>query len=114
MSGVGANLQLELLDKANKSDLINTSFSLKYRVSKSTDEARFRRVSDYRTKYEGEVPPSAIIQNGDRFTLNLGQLPIPPQYLEDDTAVELHLTANRSFGDHSTVQKITVRDILER
>ena len=114
LSGVGANLQLELVDRANKSDIVNTSFYLKYRVSKSSDDARFRRVSDYRTKYEGEVSSDAIIQNGDRFTLNLGQLPIPPQYLEDDTAVELHLTANRSFGDHSTVQKITVRDILQR
>ncbi len=114
LSGVGANLQLELVDRANKSDIVNTSFSVKYRVSKSTDDARFRRVSDYRTKYEGEVPSDAIIQNGDRFTLNLGQLPIPPQYLEDGAAVELHLTANRSFGDYSTVQKITVRDILQR
>ena len=113
-SGTGANLQLELVDKANRSDIINTSFDLKYRVSRSADEARFRRVTDYKTKYEGEVPPEAIIKNGDRFTLNLGQLPIPPQYLEAKTAVELHITANRSFGDRSTVQKITVRDILRR
>ena len=113
-SGVGANLQLQLVDKAKKSDLLNTSFSFKYRVSNSTEDARFRRVTDYRTKYEGEVPSSAIIQDGDRFTLNLGQLPIPPQYLEDDTAVELHLTAHRSFGDRNTSQKIIVRDILER
>ena len=113
-SGLGANLQLELVDKANKSDILNTSFSLKYRVSKSSEDARFRRVTDYRTKFEGEVPSSAIIRDGDRFTLNLGQLPIPPQFLEKNTAVELHITANRSFGDRSTVQKITVRDILQR
>ena len=113
-SGVGANLQLELVDRARKSDILNTSFSLKYRVSNSTEDARFRRVTDYKTKYEGEVPPSAIIQDGDRFTLNLGQLPISPQYLENGTAVELYLTVNRSFGDRSTTQKITVRDILQR
>ncbi|MEM9271342.1 MAG: collagen-like protein [Cyanobacteria bacterium P01_F01_bin.143] len=113
-SGVEENLQLALVDKANKSDIINTSFSVKYRVSDSTDDARFRRVSDYRTKYEGEVPPEAIMQNRDRFTLNLGQLPIPPQYLEANNAVELQLTINRSFGAYSAVQKITVRDVLQR
>jgi len=114
LSGVGENLQLALVDKADKSDIINTSFSLKYRVSNSTDDARFRRVTDYKTRYEGEIPPEAIIQNRDRFTLNLGQLPIPTQYLENNTAVELQLTINRSFGDNSAVQKITVRDILKR
>ena len=113
-SGLGGNLQLELVDKANKSDIVNTSFSLKYRVSNSTEDARFRRVTDYRTKYEGEIPPEAIIREQDRFSINLGQLPIPPEYLEKDTAVELHLTANRSFGDRSTEQKIIVRDVLSR
>ncbi|ELS01929.1 hypothetical protein Xen7305DRAFT_00016360 [Xenococcus sp. PCC 7305] len=113
-SGVRDNLTLELVDRANRSDIINTSFSLKYRVSKSTDDARFRRVTDYRTKYEGEIPASAIVQDRDRFSLNLGQLPIPAQDLEAGTAVELQLTANRSFGGNSTVQKITVRDILQR
>ena len=113
-SGVGANLQLGLVDRANQSDIINTSFSLKYRVSNSTDDARFRRIVDYKTKYEGEVPADAIIRNGDQFSLNLGQLPIPPQYLENGTAVELQLTVNRSFGDRSKMQKITVRDILQR
>ena len=113
-SGAQENLQLQLVDKADQSDIINTSFSLKYRVSNSTENARFRRVADYKTKYEGEVPTEAIIRNGDRFTLNLGQLPIPPQYLETGTAVELYLTVQRSFGDRSAVQKITVRDILPR
>ena len=113
-SGVRENLQLQLVDKANRSDIINTSFSVKYRVSNSTEDARFRRVADYKTKYEGEVPNEAIMRNGDRFSLNLGQLPIPPQYLENGTAVELYVTAHRSFGDRSTVQKITVRDILQR
>ena len=114
ISGVGENLKLSLIDRAKKSDIVATDFKVKYRVSKSTDEARFRRVFDYRTKYEGEIPASLIEQNGDRFTINIGKLPMPPQFLESNTAIEIQLVANRSFGDNSKQQKITVRDVIKR
>ncbi|VEP17014.1 conserved hypothetical protein [Hyella patelloides LEGE 07179] len=115
ISGTGENLKLAIEDRAQKSNVLDTDFSIRYRVSNSVDDARFRRVFDYKTKYEGQVPPEAIEKNGDRFILNLGQLPIPPEYLQLGTAVEVQLVANRSFADkYSKEQKITVRDIIER
>ena len=115
ISGTGTDLKLAIEDKAQMSDILDTDFSLKYRVSKSTDDARFHRVFDYRTKYEGAVPPEAVEKDGDRFMINLGQLPIPPEHLELGTAIEVQLVANRSFADkYSKQQKITVREIIER
>jgi hypothetical protein len=115
LSGTGKDLKLSLVDEAQKSNILDTDFSIRYRVSKSSDEARFLRVFDYKTKYEGQVPSEAIEKNGDRFTINLGQLPIPPEDLELDTAIEVQLVANRSFADkYSKEQKITVREVIER
>lgn len=115
LSGIGANLTLSLVDEAQKSNVLNTDFSLRFRVSKSADEARFLRVFDYKTKYEGQVPSEAIERNGDRFTIKIGQLPIPPEFLELGTAIEVQVVANRSFAEkYSKEQKITVRDVIER
>ena len=115
ISGTGTNLKLEIVDRAGKSNIIDTDFSIKFRVSKSTDDARFHRVFDYKTKYEGKVPADAVEQNGDRFIINLGQLSIPPEYLQPNTAIEVRLVANRSFADkYSKQQKITVREIIKR
>ena len=115
ISGIGENLQLAIEDRANKSDILDTDFTIKFRVSSSGDDALFRRLYDYKTKYEGQVPPEAVELNGDRFTINLGQLPIPPEYLEPGNAIEVQLTANRSFADqYSKTQKMTIREIIER
>ena len=114
ISGSGNNLQVTLVDQAQKSEIVQTDFKVRYRVSRSSDEARFRRVFNYRTRYEGEVPASIVEQEGDRFTIRLGELPIPPEFLETGTAIEVQLTANRSFGGNSKEQKITVRKVIER
>ncbi len=114
ITGTGEELKLNLIDRAKKSDIITTDFKVKYRVSKSTEEARFRRVFDYRTKYEGEIPASLITQNGDRFTLDIGKLPMAKELLETNTAIEIQLTANRSFAGNSKQQKITVREVIKR
>ena len=114
LSGNGSNLTLTLEDMAGKSDLILTDFKLRYRTSNSSDEARFRRVYDYKTRYEGEIPPEAIEYQNNQFTIYLGQLPIPPEALQRNTAVEIKVTANRSFAGKSKEQDIIIRDILER
>ncbi len=114
ISGTGENLKVSLVDRAKKSDFINTDFKVKYRVSKSVDEARFRRVSDYRTKYEGEIPPSLIERDGDRFIINIGKLPMSSEFLQANTAVEIQLVADRTFGGNSKQQRITVRDVITR
>ena len=113
LSGNGSNLTVKLTDLAGNSDLVLTDFSLRYRTSKS-EEARFRRVFDYKTQYEGKVPPEAIEYQNNQFVIYIGQLPIPPEALERGTAVEVKLTANRSFAGKSKNQEIIVRDILER
>ena len=114
ISGMGQNLELTLIDQANISNIVTTDFMIKYRVSKSYDQARSRRRFDYRTKYEGEVPVSAVNQESDRFTIKLGELPIPPEFLKTGTDIEVQLTANRSFADNSKQQKITVREVIKR
>jgi hypothetical protein len=114
ISGKGTDLRLSLVDEAGQSDLILTDFSLKYRVSKSAGERNYRPLVDYRTQYEGKIPPELIEQNGNNFTLNLGQLPIPPEHLEPGTAIEVRLIANRSFAGKSKEQEITVRDTIPR
>jgi hypothetical protein len=111
LSGTGLALELELVDTAQRSDLIATQFYLKYSVSTSR-EARFRRVYDYTLKYEGEVPPQFVRYSGNRFIIDIGQLSIDPKFLQADTAVEIRLEATRSFGNNSATQTIVVRDIL--
>ena len=111
LSGLGIGVELELVDKAQRSDLISTQFRIKYSISRSS-AASYRRVYDYTSKYEGEVPAQFVRYSGNRFIIDIGQLPIDPRYLEANTAVEVQLEATRSFGNNSATQKIVIRDIL--
>jgi hypothetical protein len=110
LSGNGSNLQLTLVDKANQSNLIATKFEVKYRITRS--DPRFRPVSDYATRYTGEIPVDLVSLSGNRFTLNIGQLPIKPEDLKAGLGVEIEITATRSFAGYSAEQKIVVRDVL--
>ncbi len=115
LSGNGTNLQLNLVDLANQSDLVLTDFSqIKYRVTRSAQESRYRQVFDYKTIYEGKVPPELVEYDRNNFALHLGQLPIPPEDLQPGVAVEVQLIANRSFADRSKEQRITVREIIPK
>ena len=77
--GQGANLELEILDEAEQSDLIATDFKIKYRVGEeSENKSIFGNNTTYTTKYEGTIPPEAIAYEDNLFTLKLGELPIPP------------------------------------
>jgi hypothetical protein len=114
ISGNGTNLELTLVDEANQSDLVLTDFSVKYRVTKAVNQDSYRPIVDYKTKYEGEIPAELIQQNGSNFTLSLGQLPIPPEYLQPGAVIEIQLIAHRSFAGKSKDQQITVRDTIPR
>ncbi|MBE9166379.1 collagen-like protein [Pleurocapsales cyanobacterium LEGE 06147] len=115
LSGNGTNLKLNLVDIANKSDLVLTEFSkIRYRVTRSAQESRYRQVFDYKTIYEGSVPSELVDYNRNTFALHLGQLPIPPEYLQPGVAVEVQLIANRSFADNSKEQRIAVREIIPK
>ncbi len=113
--GQGANLELDVVDKAEKSDIVATNFLLKYRVGeKSGDKNIFgSRSTVYQTKYEGSIPPEAIAQDGNLFTLQLGKLPIPPEYLQPELKVEVELITKRSLGENSEVKKLSTRKTIK-
>jgi hypothetical protein len=111
LSGLGLGLQWEIVDEAEKSDLIATSFYLKYSVSYSP-EASYRPVSDYILRYEGEVPPEFIRYGDHRFIIDIGQLPIDPKYLETDSVVQVQLEVTRTFANNSAKQTLVEKDIL--
>ncbi|MBA3923995.1 MAG: collagen-like protein [Nostocaceae cyanobacterium] len=97
----GSNLNLNVVDLASKSDLVATTFKIKYRTS---DENRSR--SDYDTRYEGNIPTELVKRDHNRFTIALGKLPINSNFLQSGVGVEIELVAIRSLGGRSTEQKI--------
>ena len=113
--GQGANLELDVFDEAEQSNLIATDFSIKYRVGEESEEKNFFGGSStvYKTKYEGAIPPEAIVRDGNLFTLKLGQLPIPPEYLQPGLEVEIELAAKRSLGENSQLKKLSTRTEIE-
>ena len=114
--GNGANLELDVFDEAEKSDLIDTKFTVKYRVGEESEQKNFfgQRSTNYQTKYEGEIPPEAIAREGDLFTLQLGKLPIPPQYLKPNLKVEVEVLAKRSLGENQMVKKLSTRTAVDQ
>jgi hypothetical protein len=110
LSGNGSNLQLRLRDRASLSNLVGTQFQIEYRTTRS--DPRFRPVSDYRTRYEGEMPVELINLNGDRFILNIGQLPIEPDNFKSGLGVEIEVTATRTFAGYSAEQKLVIKDVI--
>ena len=116
LAGQGANLELDIFDEAEKSDLIATDFSVKYRVGEPAEDRGFLGLgsdTDYKTKYEGSVPQEAIAKEGNLFTLQLGKLPIPQEYLQPGQKVEVEVMAKRSLGENSLVKKLSTRTQIE-
>ncbi|BBA78764.1 hypothetical protein RGRSB_0143 [cyanobacterium endosymbiont of Rhopalodia gibberula] len=111
LSGSKSNLQLTLIDKGQQSDLIATKFKIIYRTTRS--DARFRSVSDYITRYEGEIPEELVTLDGNKFIIQIGQLPIKPNDFQSGLGVEIKVLAFRSFAGYSAKQVITVKDILK-
>ena len=113
--GQGANLELEILDEADKSNLIATDFKIKYRVGEEAEnKSIFGNNTTYTTKYEGAIPPEAIaVVEDNLFTLKIGELPIPPEYLQPGLKVELEVTAERSLGDNALVKKLSTRTAID-
>lgn len=111
LNGFGSNLQMEIVDEAGQSDIISSSFSIKYSVSNS-GEARFRPVSDYTLRYEAEIPPQFIHYSNNRFIIDIGQLPIDPRHLEVGRAIQVQVDVKRNFGNNSATQTLVERTIL--
>lgn len=115
ISGQGANLKLTILDKAEKSNIIATNFQVKYLVNeKSIRRSIFGSDrGDYTTQYRGSVPPEAIVQDGNLFTLQLGKLPIPDEYLQPGIKIDVEIIAKRSLGENSKVKKLSKRATIK-
>ena len=112
--GSGTDLELDVFDKAEKSDLIATEFSIKYLVGEpSEDKNIFGRSLEYKTKYEGKIPPEAIQRNGSLFRLQLGKLPISPEYLQLGAKIKVEVAAKRSLGENSKIQEMSTRTTIE-
>ncbi|HBB31589.1 MAG TPA: hypothetical protein DDZ80_27095 [Cyanobacteria bacterium UBA8803] len=111
-SGSGLNLNFSLVDLAGKSDVISTQFQIKYRTARTGD--RFDRFPDYATRYEGIIPADLVSRDNNRFTLNIGKLPIDSQFLRAGLPVEIELFITRSFAGNSAQQEITWRGEIKR
>ncbi|MGB7274816.1 MAG: hypothetical protein WBC69_16085 [Geitlerinemataceae cyanobacterium] len=108
-SGNGSDLQLALVDLAQKSDLIETQVQIEYR---STDRDSGRE--HYRTRYEGEIPVELIRRDRNRFVLDLGKLPIDSRFLQSEISVQIELTLTRSFGGKSAQQEVNWQGEIRR
>ena len=47
------------------------------------------------------VPESSLIKDGNNFQVKVGELPIDPEYLLEDTKIRLEFTVKRSTQQHS-------------
>lgn len=114
--GQGANLELDIFDKAEQSNVIATNFRVKYRVSEQSERKNIfgSRGTTYKTRYDGAIPPEAIVQDGNLFTLQLGKLPIPPEYLQPGLKVEIEVLAKRSLGENYQLKKLSTRTTIEK
>ncbi|MFW6359143.1 MAG: collagen-like protein [Chroococcales cyanobacterium] len=111
ISGQGSNLSINLVDFGRLSDQVSTRFRVKYRSRGGT--LRFRQGYDYKTRYEGEIPPELVSYDNNQFTIQLGRLPIDPDYLRSGIGIDLEVVAIRSFGGNSTEQRISWRGEIE-
>ncbi|WP_267383405.1 collagen-like protein [Cyanobacterium sp. uoEpiScrs1] len=111
LSGSKSNLQLTLIDKGQQSDLISTKFKIIYKTTRS--DARFRSVSDYITRYDGNIPEELVTLDGNKFTLKIGKLPIKTNELKSGLGVEIKILAIRSFAGYSAKQSLTVKNVLK-
>ncbi|MGB7520774.1 MAG: hypothetical protein WA896_14185, partial [Spirulinaceae cyanobacterium] len=106
-AGNRSGLTFSLIDKARQSDVLATQFRIKYRTGKDRSGPRPDSVFNYTTRYEGTIPGELVKLEGQRFTLDLGKLPIDSEYLRPGVNVDLEITAVRSLGGRSAEQTIS-------
>ena len=99
-AGRGEQFVLNVLDLSGKSDIIETQFHIRY---KTKSEGRRGR---YVTRYEGVLSEELSLRDHNRFTLNIGQLPVDQEYLKPDTEARLEITATRTLADNTAEQAL--------
>jgi hypothetical protein len=103
-TGSRQDLRLSAIDIAAKSDILTTDFAIVYRSTKFGDRLGTR--SNYEVRYQGEIPPELVELDYNRFTLNLGKLPIDDRYLMSGVGVDIEIEVTRSLGDRSAKQTL--------
>ena len=102
VAGRSRTFEVNVVDLAQRSDVLETQFEVRY--STSNDDGRRRR---YDLEFDGPVPADLIVQDHNRFTLALGRLPIRSQLLSGGTRAQVELTIIRSYGNNSAEQTLT-------
>lgn len=102
VDGRSRTFEMNVVDLAQRSDVIDTRFEVRY--STSDGDGRRRR---YNLDYEGAMPTNLVQQDHNRFTLSLGRLPIRSQLLSGGTQAQVELKIIRSYGSNSAVQVLT-------
>jgi len=110
-SGSGSDLNFVVVDNAGKSDLMTTQFKIKYSAAR---DGNTERNTNYMIKFEGNIPAELVSRSGNRFTLNIGKLPIEREFLKTGVPVEIELVTIRSFAGRSAEQKIEWRGEIKR
>ncbi|MBE9206015.1 collagen-like protein [Nostoc sp. LEGE 06077] len=105
----GENLNLKIVDLAAKSDVLQTKFRVKFRARDN-----FGGFSDYKTVYEGDVPPEFVTRDYNRFILALGKLKIPENALRPGINVDIEVIATRSLGELSAKQTINWQSAIRK
>jgi hypothetical protein len=102
------NLNLQLVDLAAKSDVLQTKFRVTYRA-KNNDKG-------FGDEYEKSfnLAPELVTRDYNRFILAVGKLSIPSEYLESGTNVEIEVEAIRSLGGREAKQNILYQGQIRR
>lgn len=99
--GSGEQFSLDVVDLAGKSDVVETRFYVKYKTK--TDDRRAR----YITQYEDDLPADLLSRSYNKFTLDIGQLPINERYLRPGTQARLEVTIMRTLANNTAEQTLT-------
>ena len=104
LHGSGSDLRAVVLDLAGESAQLQTQFQVTLRTTDGNPRDSHRL--HYTTAYDDVVPAAAVTVTGNRFEIDLGQLPIPARRLRQGTYAQLDITAIRTLGPHSARQSI--------
>ena len=102
VDGRSRTFEVNVVDLAQRSDVLETRFEVRY--STSRDDGRRRR---YEVAFDGPLPEELVQQDHNRFTLALGRLPIRSQLLSGGTQAEVEIKIIRSYGSNSAEQTVT-------
>ncbi len=104
LHGSGSDLRAVVLDLAGESAHLQTQFRVTLRTTDGNPRDSHRL--HYTTAYDDVVPAAAVTVTGNRFEIDLGQLPIPARRLRQGTYAQLDITAIRTLGNYSARQPI--------